>query len=68
MQKQEIEDLKIELKKYEDKTTGIEIQGSINYKQYENFYIKTNDNFVGLQRKWIKNWKSLYKWCYNRKK
>ena len=51
MQKQEIEDLKIELKKYEDKTTGIEIQGSINYKQYENFYIKTNDNFVGLQRK-----------------
>lgn len=30
MQKQEIENLKIELKKYEGKTTGIEIQGSIN--------------------------------------
>ena len=45
MQKQEIEDLKIELKKYEDKTTGIEIQGSINLF----FHIDNMKTFISKQ-------------------
>ena len=58
MQKQEIEDLKIELKKYEDKTTGIEIQGSINLFFHIVKFLNLLLNYIKLYKlHLIKPWK-----------